>query len=185
MKALLLLLSATACYAGGVNLPTKRSSVSPDFRWLVRCVTAEQSDGFIHRVLLSRLGAKEEEQVWAFDRSCDVLWSDDSRRLAITDWTGSSLSEIYLVEISAPKARRLEVVGVEKLIQKEELQGHCYYEALKWEPEHRLTIWIFGHTDENPSHGFAYYLSVDTISGDAKLVKKENKEPNSESCVQL
>jgi hypothetical protein len=111
-----------------------------------------------------------------------VLWSNDSRRLAITDWSGSSSAEIYLVEVDAPapEARQLEISGIGKLVQKEELEGHCYFEALAWEGEHRLWIKIFGHTDENPSHGFTYYLSVDTSSGEAKLLKKEDKEQDKE-----
>jgi hypothetical protein len=178
MKALFLVLTAVACNAAGLNFPSVRSSISPDLRWLVRCVTEEQRDGFLHSVLLSRFGTTKEALVWSCARSCDVLWSADSERLAITDWTGSSLSEIYIVERSAPKARRLEVAAIEKLIQKDELEGHCYFEALRWEAEHQLAIRIFGHTDENPAHGFAYYLSVDTLSGVAKLVKKEDQEPN-------
>ena len=177
MKLLVLILTAVVCNAAGISFPSGRWSVSPDFRWVVRCVSEERADGFLHTVLLSRFGEKKEEPLWAFDRSCDVLWSDDSQRLAITDWTGSSLSEVYVTEISTPKAHRLEVAKVQQLVPKEELEGHCYFEALRWEAEHRLAIRIFGHTDENPSHGFAYYLSVDTISGDAKLVKKETEAP--------
>jgi hypothetical protein len=183
MKVLLFIFSAAACWGAGVNFPKSRSSVSPDFRWLARCVTEKQADGFLHTVLLSRFGATKEEAIWQATRSCDVLWSDDGARLALTDWTGSNLSEIYVVDVAAPKARRLEVAGVAKLILNEELSGHCYFEALRWEPNHRLAIRIFGHTDENPSHGFAYYLSVDASSGDAKLLKKEDQEPNSEGSA--
>jgi hypothetical protein len=162
-----------------VNLPTYQTSISPDARWLVRCVTTEQSDGFLHTVYLGRSGSKKEEAIWEATRSCDVLWSADGERLAITDWTGSNLSEIHIVDVATARAHRLVVVGVENLIQKEEMVGHCYYEALRWETSHRLQIRIFGHTDENPSHGFAYYLSVDTQSGEVKLMKKEDHEPTS------
>ena len=178
MKFLLLLFSAAACFAAGTNMPTSRISASPDSRWLVRCVTTKQSDGFLHTILLSHAGTKKEEAIWQATRSCDVLWSDGGEHLAITDWTGSSLSEIQIVDLAAAKVHLLEVAGVKKLIQKEELEGHCYYEALRWESPRRLQIRIFGHTDENPSHGFAYYLSVDTQSGGATLVKKEDQEPN-------
>jgi len=178
MKFLLLLVSAVSCFGAGVNLPTSRTSVSPDGHWIVRCVTTEQPDGYLHIVYLGRSGAKKEEAVWQATRSCDVLWSADGQSLAITDWTGSSLSEIQIVDAATAKTRRLNVAGVENLIQKEEMEGHCYYEALRWDSSRRLQIRIFGHTDENPSHGFAYYLSVDTQSGEAKLMKKEDQEPN-------
>jgi hypothetical protein len=178
MKSLLLLISAVVCCGAGVNLPTSQTSLSPDSRWFVRCETTKQSDGFLHTVYLGRSGEKKEEAIWQATRSCDVLWSADGRCLAITDWTGSNLSEIQIVDVGTAKAHRLEVAGVEKLIQKEEMEGHFYYEALRWETSRRLQIRVFGHTDENPSHGFAYYLSVDIKSGDTKLLKKEDQEPN-------
>ena len=161
-----------------MNFPTSRTSLSPDARWVVRCVTTERSDGFLHTVYLGRSGSEKEEALWQATRSCDVLWSADGECLAITDWTGSNLSEIQIVDVATAKARRLDVVNIEKLMQKEEREGHCYYEALRWETSHRLEIRVFGHTDEDRSHGFAYYLLVDSQSGEAKLVKKENQEPN-------
>lgn len=178
MKTLLFLATAVVSYAAGLNFPTVRGSVSPDLRWQVRCDTQKAGDGYHHAVLLSRFSSQKEVVVWRSGRSCDVLWSGDSQRLAITDWTGSNLSEIWLVDVSAPEARRLEIAGIEKLVQKSELEGHFYYEALRWESERCIAIRCFGHTGENPSHGFAYYFSVDIDSGVARLVKKENQEPN-------
>lgn len=178
MKALLLFLVTVTCNAAGLNFPTVRYSVSPDFRWLVRCVTEKRADGFQHTVLLSRFGETSAHVVWISNRSCDVLWAEDSLRLAITDWTGSNLSEIYVIDVTLAKARSLEIEGIEKLVWKDELEGHCYYEALRWESGSRLAIRIFGHTDVNPSHGFAYYLSVDTQSGATTLVRKEDEEPD-------
>jgi len=70
------------------------------------------------------------------------------------------------------------VKDVSKIAKESELTGHCYYEALRWESSEQLLIRIFGHVDENPSRGFAYYLSVDTRSGIATVVKKENDEPD-------
>jgi len=124
---------------------------------------------------MSRSGSREGKEIWNTDRHCDVLWSNDSRRLAITDWAGSNCAEIYLIDVTAPapKARQLEIADIGKLLHKEELEGHCYFEALAWEGEHRLRIKIFGHADEKPLHGFTYYLSVDTRSGEATLLKKE------------
>jgi hypothetical protein len=169
-------------FGAGINFPTESSCISPDLRWSIRCVTEEQSDGYLHKLYLSRFLTNKEVAIYASGRNCDVLWSDDGERLAITDWLGSNVSEIYLIDVSLPtKAVPLAVNDVQKIVQKDELEGHCYYEALKWEAPHRLIIRIFGHTDENSSHGFAYYLSVDTLSGVARFVKKENEEPNQQS----
>jgi len=164
MKALIFSLFAVGCFAGGVNLPTKSSCVSPDLRWIIRCASDSQLGEYTHLILLGRLGAKEEVRIMGCDRSCDVLWSDDSQRAAITDWSGSNLSEVYIIEVASPKAKRLEMAAVDRSIPKDELEGHNYHEAVRWESARSLEIRVFGHTDENPSHGFCYYLSVDTLS---------------------
>lgn len=178
------LAASAANFGAGINFPTVRNCISPDLRWTIRCVTVEERDGYLHKLYLSRLAATKEEFVYASGRNCDVLWSADGERLAITDWSGSSTAEIYLVEVSEPrKLVPLHVKGVMGIVEKAELEGHCYYEALKWEASRRLLIRISGHTDENPSHGFAYYLSVDTSSGISKLVKKESREPDSERSI--
>jgi hypothetical protein len=181
-RFLSLVIFVATCVSGfcaGVNFPTSRSCISPDIRWSIRCTTETQGGGYLHKLYLSRFATDKEEFIYATGRNCDVLWCDDGQRLAITDWVGSNVSEIYIVDVSAPtKALPLEVKNVTKIVQNTELEGHCYYEVLKWRTSHELLVRIFGHTDENPSHGFAYYLLVDTATGIARLVKTENGEPN-------
>ena len=147
-------------------------------RWCIRCETQEQSGGgYLHTLFLSRLGETKKVPIWASGRSCDALWSDDSQRIAVTDWAGSSEAEIFLVDVAEPsKAVPLEVKNIQVIAQKAELEGHCYYEAVKWEGSQQLLIRVFGHTDENQSHGFTYYLSVNTSPGIAKLVRKFDAE---------
>lgn len=179
MKGLLFSILIAACYGAGTNLPTSQTSLSPDARWLVRCVRTKELDGYLHTIYLGPYGAKKEEAaIWQATRNCDVLWSADGERLAITDWSGSNVSEIQIVDVATAKTRRLNVAGVERLVRREEMEGHCYYEALRWETPERLQIRIFGHTDKNPSHGFAYYLSVDTQSGASSLMKIGDQESN-------
>ena len=178
MKLLFLAILTVACHAQGVKMLTQRVSISPDLRWQVRCVTRGKETGGIHSILLSRFGGKGEVPIYEFDRDCDIVWSADGRQLAINDWLGSSVSDVYILETSAPKARKIEISNLLAIVSKEETEGHCYYEALKWESENKLAMRVFGHTDENPSHGFCYYLLVDTLSQKAALVRKENREPN-------
>jgi hypothetical protein len=69
------------------------------------------------------------------------------------------------------------MAGAEKLMRREEMQGHCYYEAMHWESSRQLTIRVFGRTEEVPSREFTYYFCVDVPSGETKLLKKEDREP--------
>jgi hypothetical protein len=179
LGSLLFVISGSLGDCAGVNFPSEQPCVSPDSFWKIHCVTEKQGAGYLHKIILTRRGATKENSIWAASRSCDVLWSPSSQALAITDWSGSSTAEIYLVEASeSASVVPLPVNAVEKIVSKVELGGHCYYEALKWNSAHNLSIRIFGHTDENPSHDFTYYLSVDTVSGMAKLLRKENEESN-------
>jgi hypothetical protein len=171
---LLLIALLVACHAQNVIMPTAPLSLSPDSRWQVRWVPDEtQNIGEMYSLALSRVGGKSEVVVYEFDRCCEIVWSADSQRFAINDWHGSSSSVVWFVEVSTPKTHRLVISNLLAIVGGDEVAGHCYYEALKWESTNRLSIQIFGHTDENPSHGFCYYLSVDTQSGLATLVRKE------------
>ena len=173
------LLTTALVVAVGVNFPTKQSCDSPDSRWSVKCVTETEGGSFLHKLFLIRHGETLKKFVYASGRNCDVLWCGDSQRFAITDWLGSNCSDVFIATVTEPGTPvSLRVRGLDKIIQKAELQGHCYREAMRWEDSKRLNIRIFGHTDENPSHGFTYYLLVDVSTGTAKLLKKENKEPN-------
>ena len=128
-------------------------------RWCIQCETKKQSDrGFLHTLFLSQLGKPKKVSIWVSGRSCDALWSDNSQHIAVTDWTGSSVAGIFLVNVADPsKAEPLEVKNIQMIAQRAELEGHCYYEALKWESAQQLLIRVFGHIDESESHGYAYY----------------------------
>jgi hypothetical protein len=164
-------------WSAGTMFPSKQSCVSPNLKWIVRCQSEEQKDGGgLHRLFLSRLGFKDETFVYASGRHCDVLWSDGGERFAITDWLGSNVSDIYVVEVSPTIVWRFEIPDVAKVLLKTELEGHIYWEAMKWEKPNRLLVRIFGHTDEEHGHGFTYYFSVDINSREAVLVRKTNEE---------
>jgi hypothetical protein len=168
-----LLATCVAVCGAGTNFPTFSSCSSPDWLWTIYSVASP--DG--HTLHLSKLGSSENVAILKTERSCDVLWSNDGQRLAITDWSGSNLSDIYIVEVSEPrKTVRLEVRDLWRIVSPDELDGHIYFEALNWNGPHELEIRAFGHTDENPSHGFAYYLLVDLVSGSAKMLRRVGAE---------
>src|SRR5665213_3360313 len=87
-----------ASHAAGVTFPStpSRTCASPNLRWCIRCETQKQGDGYIHTLFLSRLGERDKVPVWVSARRCDALWSDDSQHIAITDWAGSNVAEIFL-----------------------------------------------------------------------------------------
>lgn len=173
----LLLLCPLFCLCAGTNFPTQKSCVSPNLKWVVRCQSEKLSDGgFLHRLFLSRLGSNDETFVYASGRNCDVLWSEGGERFAVTDWLGSNLSDIYVVEVFTKNVWRFEAPDISKVLLKEEREGHIYWEAVKWEQPNRMLVRVFGHTDEAKGHGFTYYFSVDINSRESVLIRKTNEE---------
>src|SRR5438045_278852 len=94
-------LAASSCgICAGVDFPNQTSCMSPGLSWRIRCETAKQGDGYLHRLFLSHFPSSKEEAFFASGRHCDVLWNDNDQILTITDWSGSSAAEIYLIEAS-------------------------------------------------------------------------------------
>ncbi len=171
-----------SAYATGVSFPGKSADtcVSPNQKWCIRCESQEQDSGeYVHQLFLNRVGQSDKVSIWESGRSCDTLWSDDSQHIAVTDWSGSNVAGIFLVDVQSPsRAVELDVKNIRDIAQKAELAGHVYYEAVKWESSRQLLIRVFGHTDElnSSGHGFTYYLSVNISSGLGKLVMKLDDE---------
>ena len=172
LRTLISSLFVSCCLAAGgagVNFPSSSISVSPDGLWSVHCVTAPSGAEPIHQLFLIRGKSATGVPIHATPRNCDVLWCSNGQRLAVTDHVGSNVSEIYLVDVSSPgQAQRLEIKNLDKIVPKDELEGHCYLEALRWGNSLHLEIRIFGHTDENPSREFAHHLEVDLVTSIAK-----------------
>jgi len=106
------------------------------------------------------------------------VWSTDSSRFAITDWAGSSASEIFVGDAVSAKPSLMQSFGMERYLLKEELDGHIYYEALAWEDASALQVRVFGHTDEpaKPNHGFTYFFRIDFAAKSATLLRRTLRE---------
>ena len=179
----------SSALGAGISFPNKTSCVSPDLKWqIVRRSEPQKDSSSIHRLFLSRFGSQKESYLYGFDRSCEVLWTDNGERLAITDWLGSSLSDVYLVETDPIVVTRLEIPDISKIVLPEDLDAsHVYWEAFKWEAPNQLLVRIFGHTDvQGPrNHAFTYYLLVDINSKETTLKRKEDKYPDFEKEKQI
>jgi hypothetical protein len=116
-----------------------------------------------------------ERKISSCERWCEVLWSANDSQIAITDWLGSNTSEILLIRTDQKGyAILIDDEAARAYLTKEEMVGHCYWEALKWEKDGLLRIRAFGHTDDQPLHEFMYEFIFDPIKKSATLVKKES-----------
>lgn len=174
----LLALYLLPAFGAGDTFPSaKNDYYSPDRRWHLRCVTTigGNEDG-CHTLYLRRQDEWAETTIFNSCRWGEVLWQRDGERLAITDWYGSNASEIYLMELKPPfRAVPIAVRNVSQFVTISELNGHCYWQAIKWETADCLLIRLDGHTDEAPGqgHGFTYDLAVDLRTRLATLRRKQ------------
>jgi hypothetical protein len=165
-------------FGSGVKFPSQASvkAKSPDGKWWVvwNDPSGHQSDPG-HRLLLRSKATTFELR--RFDRACDVLWSPDSSRIAVTDWLGSNLSDVF---IYSPEnqglGKSLRDLFPGTAISEPELTGHCYFAATKWLDGHRLGIRVFGHTDEVHAHTFEHKYVFDFGSG--RFEAADRKLPN-------
>jgi hypothetical protein len=144
--------------AGGFRFPSTRASQSPDGKWKVVCESPKKGDeNSNHRLVLKRTGKTASTELHSFDRGCDVLWSPDSSHGALTDWLGSNISDVFIYSVTnSVTSISLQELFPNGTIPETELRAHCYFEATRWLDHNRLSIRIFGHTDEVHSHDFEY-----------------------------
>jgi len=164
----------TSCvFAEGVPFPSVSTNISPNKLWEIRSEQDKKNDGAYSLILRNRKTGVER-RIFSGDRWCEVLWAAGDDKIAITDWLGSDSSEILLQNTSQEeRAKPLADAAARAFLTKDELVGHCYWEALKWESGGQLRIRVFGHTDENPGHEFVYEFIFDPNKKSAILVKKD------------
>lgn len=147
--SIIVLLSAVIPVLGAaVQFPSAARSKSPDGKWQVECKSEEANAESVHSLLLKRVGGTSVE-LRRFDRHCDTLWSPDSSHLAVTDWLGSNMSDVFVYSVSnSASVKSLSDAFPTNAIPSVELRGHCYFEAIKWVDRFHLRFRVFGHTDE-------------------------------------
>jgi hypothetical protein len=169
-----LLLAAITVQGAGVQFPSAASRTSPDGMWRVACRSPEDNSG--HSLLLERIGGATIE-LRRFGRHCTTLWSADSSHLAVTDWLGSNVSDVFIYSVTnGATGRSLADLLPTGAIPEAELRGHCYFEATKWIDPHRLRVRVSGLTDEGQGRSFEHADVFDLRSG--KFEKLAKGSPN-------
>ncbi|SRR6266571_3637163 len=170
---------ATICSFGACyQVSPASSSKSPEGKWELICKAPANAEADArHVLLLKRIKGGVFELRHVEGKCCPALWSPDSSRIAVTDRWASDRSDVLIYSTAHPRsARSLAKLFPRTAIPREELTGHCYFEAVKWLTGRRLKIRISGHRDEYPANGFEYDFIFDLASGRFKKVTR--KEPN-------
>ena len=166
MKALLLvalLSTAASSFAAGFAFPSSARCLSPDGRWELKARPPRHPERNAGHLLVLKKVRGPTVRLQRFDRSCEVLWSPDSARIAVTDWQASDMSDVLIYSVARPthgqSVARLLPKGA---IPTEEREGHGYFEASKWLDSRRLQIKVWGHRDSFPATSFEHRFVFDT-----------------------
>jgi hypothetical protein len=155
---------AVTAHGNGVSFPETKSYISRDLRWRVSCESKISPDGSgLHSLYASRLDGSGRRLVYESGRWCELLWNQSGDIVAVTDWEGSNVATVFVVDLNLPE--RKQDIGniapeISKKLGRDECEGHIYWEALKWESPDTITLRVFGHTDEAQGHAFCYTFRV-------------------------
>jgi hypothetical protein len=140
-----------------------RSWVSPDHKVTLNSTKLGGEDELEYRLTLVRRGY-EPVVVDEYLRDVDVLWSPDSRYVAVTDWIGSNVADCYVIDTVRPEKK---ISVTEKLPKLAENVGnsHFYVSCQRWVGSKTIVVEASGHTDYAPSHEFAYHFTLDLVTG--------------------
>ncbi len=156
-------------YSKGISFPGRESCLSPTKSWKLICREDKKHEGAFS-LTLRELNQGNEKRVFNGGRWCEVLWQKEELRLAITDWGGSDFAEILWVDLqrvgpARPLQSVIDMAVIRANVPKEELQGHCYWEALNWQANGLLRFRIFGHTDTKHGREFSHMFVVSLPDG--------------------
>lgn len=128
---------------------------SPDGK--LELVWSEPKGDQGHVIRVRRTGGTGKSQpVYSFGRSGDLLWSPDSRMVAITDALGSDYSRVRVFRVYAAREPQ-EVRAVAETIERffvdrrgREIFGHSYAETVQWSTSSRalrVKVWAYDALD--------------------------------------
>ena len=171
-------LATVSALGDGYHLSPGSSSKSPDGKWELICKAPANGEADArHVLLLKRIKGGVFELRRIEGHGCPALWSQDSSSIALTDRWGSDRSNVLIYSVARPRSgSSLANLFPRTAIPREELNGHCYFEAVKWLNGRHLQIRISGHRDEYPANGFDYEFIFDLASGGFEKATK--KTPN-------
>ena len=93
--------------------------------------------------------------VWSysFARSAEALWSPDGTALAVTDYAGSNIAELFLIFPERPQRTvniQNETTRNLGLLPSVVHNDHVYFEAVRWKDAETLMFRIWGQGDHDP-----------------------------------
>jgi hypothetical protein len=146
-----LLLWGNAGQAAGLNFPGEHpEALAPGAKYSVRYQRIDAKGPYgPHGLFLVNKESGESRLILGFERSADVLWSPDGQFLAVTNWFGSNVCEVFVFEPGTKEKTDLKdalekSIGAFPSTRGVENLSECF-QALSWESPSRLKFMVGGH----------------------------------------
>jgi hypothetical protein len=168
---------AIPVFSAGIHFPSGASNESSDGKWKLTCKSPADGAVDLDHVLLLTEAHGRSVELRRFDRSCSVLWSPDSSWFALTDDWASDRSDVFIYSAAGRVLKKS--IGEQfptNAVPREELTGHCYFDACEWLDGHRLRFKVSGHTDEAPVYSFEHDYVFNLKKGSFEKVIKEKPD---------
>jgi hypothetical protein len=142
---------------------TIRTWVSPDRKVTISSVKVGSENDLGYQLNLTQAG-HAPVIIDRYDRDVDVLWSPDSKHVAVTDWIGSNIADCYIITVDKP-ATSQSVTDTLPEIREDVTNSHFYVSCNHWENSRTIAVKADGHTDYPPYHDFRYRFVLDVVTG--------------------
>ncbi len=173
---------AADCVPSGSR--AKPSVASPDGRYQVLNVfCANQADG--RALVLRSVKSGERRTLYTYERDASVLWSPDSRWIAINDYAGSDYTNNVVVSIdrSTPSIDLKERLLQSKPKQSILKSDHLYLTASEWKSESEIDLLAFGHDSERKITFCRCFLM--SLKGEIQQCSLPGGADTEEYCVKI
>ena len=134
-------LSARDCF------PEQSVSYSPDKQYSI--LWREPKDNEAHHLVVS--DGKRKTDFYEFDRHACVCWEPTGEHFALTDYTGSNVSEAYLYSLNGAQ-KVLDILDIVPPALRElyAKNHHSYIEVLSW-TKIGMLVHLWGYGDLSPN----------------------------------
>lgn len=148
----------------------------PHGHYMLLACERQHDKGTPHEFRLKDLRTGEVIWSYPFGRSAEALWSPDGTALAITDYAGSNIAQLFLILPERPQQTmnlQDETTRSLGILPSVAHNDHVYFEAVAWKDSQTLVFRIWGQGDHDPQgfdESFEYRLGgevVRTSSGPA------------------
>jgi hypothetical protein len=171
-------------------VPSKRafrsSVTSPNDRYRVGNVfCSDQAHERQLALVLLNIKSGERRILYTYNRDATVLWSPDSRWIAINDFAGSDYTNNLLVSIGG---RGPPINLKEQLLRSEPKQSvlksdHLYVAAIEWTSESEIKFIAYGHDSERRISFCRCFLM--SLKGKVQQCRLPNTKDSEDFCVNL